>query len=103
MPYTILDSIKDEINLIEQFEEAAKKDEKIIAEAIYRTNKQSLKRIVQRIEDGYDFYISTKTGEPLLVYKKSDRKTLEEEYPALKKAAEQYDIIEKLVDATPDD
>lgn len=103
MPYTTIDAIKDEITLLEDLENRAKSDDKIIAEAIYRSHKQSLKRIIQRVEDGYDFYITTVKGEPTLVYKETDRKTLEEEYPALKKAAEQYDIIEKLVDSTPDD
>jgi hypothetical protein len=37
------------------------------------------------------------------VSKQSDRKTLEQEYPALKKAAENYDLVKNLVDSTPDD
>ena len=103
MPYTTLDAIKDEIAFLEELEAWAKTDEKIIAEAIYRSNRQSLKRIVDRVENGLDFYLKKVKEETHLVYKVSDRKTLEEEYPALKKAAEQYDIIEKLVDSTPDD
>jgi hypothetical protein len=102
MPYTTIDAIKDEITLLEELESWAKKDEKIIAEAMYRTSRQSLKRIVDRVENGLDFYLKKVKEETHLVYKVSDRKTLEEEYPALKKAAEQYDIIEKLVDSTPD-
>ncbi len=102
MPYTTLDAIKDEITLLKELEQVYKKDAKIIAEAICRANRQSLKRIVDRVQEGYDFYIKTVKEEPHLVYKVSGRKTLEEEYPALKKAAEQYDIIEKLIDSTPD-
>jgi hypothetical protein len=46
--------------------------------------------------------ISKDTGKPMIDWKKTDRKTLEQEYPALQKAAENYDLVKNLVDSTPD-
>lgn len=105
MPYTIIDAIEDEISFLETLEKVEDNEKNVFAAAIFRQQKASLRRILRRVDSGYDYNIArdTVTGKPSITYKKTDRKTLEQEYPALKKAAEQYNLIENLVDSTPDD
>ena len=103
MPYTITDAIQDELEFLRELAEVEKKRDKFILEAIYRQIANSHQRILNRVNSGLDYSLEIVNGEIERVAKKSDRKTLEQEYPALKKAAEQYDIVEKLVNSTPDD
>lgn len=105
MPYTIYDAIKDEIEFLDTLEKVEDNAKHTITAAIVASQRASLKRILRRVEDGHEFsiQIDKKDGKPFIQYKKTDRKTLEPEYPALKKAAEQYNLIENLVDSTPDD
>ena len=103
MPYTIINAIQDEISLLKDMESWAERNDKLFVKNMYGVNRQCFEHIVQRMQ-GYNFQLAVnKDGEEYIGRSKSDRKTLEEEFPALKKAAEQYDIIEKLVDSTPDD
>jgi len=62
----------------------------------------SHQRIINRVEKGLDYSLEIVDGEIKRVSKQSDRKTLEEEYPALKNAAEQYNLVKDLIDSTPD-
>ena len=103
MPYTITDAIQDELEFLREMADVEKKNDKFIIEAVYRAIANSHQRILNRVNNGLDYSLEIVNGEIERVAKKSDRKTLEQEYPALKKAAEQYDIIEKLVNSTPDD
>ena len=103
MPYTITDAIQDELEFLRELAEVEKKRDKFILEAIYRQIANSHQRILNRVNSGLDYSLEIVNGEIERVAKKSNRKTLEQEYPALKKAAEQYDIIEKLVNSAPDD
>ena len=103
MPYTIYDAIQDELEFLREMADVEKKNDKFIIEAVYRAIANSHQRILNRVNNGLDYSLEIVNGEIERVAKKSDRKTLEQEYPALKKAAEQYNIIEKLVDSTPDD
>jgi hypothetical protein len=103
MPYTITDAIQDELEFLRELAEVEKKRDKFILEAIYREIANSHQRILNRVNSGLDYSLEIVNGEIERVAKKSNRKTLEQEYPALKKAAEQYDIVEKLVNSTPDD
>ena len=103
MPYTITDAIQDELEFLREMADVEKKNDKFIIEAVYRAIANSHQRILNRVNSGLDYSLEIVNGEIERVAKKSDRKTLEQEYPALKKAAEQYNIIEKLVDSTPDD
>lgn len=103
MPYTIINAIEDEIVLLEDLEKWASRNEKTITENIYAVNRQVLTHLLQRMK-GYDFNIATdKTGKEYIKTTKTNRKSLEDEYPALKKAAEQYDIIKNMVDSDPGD
>jgi hypothetical protein len=103
MPYTITDAIQDELEFLREMADVEKKNDKFIIEAVYRAIANSHQRILNRVNNGLDYSLEIVNGEIERVAKKSDRKTLQQEYPALKKAAEQYDIIEKLVNSTPDD
>ena len=101
MPYTIKNAMEDEIKFLRDLAKVEEKDDRFIAVAMLRTIANSHQRILNRL-GGIDYALEIVDGEIKSVPKKSDRKTLEEEYPALKKAAEQYDTIEKLLDSTPD-
>lgn len=102
MPYTITDAMQDELEFLREMADVEKKNDKFIIEAIYRAIANSHQRILNRVNSGLDYSLEIVNGEIERVAKKSDRKTLEEEYPALQKAAEQYDIVKNLVDSTPD-
>ncbi len=103
MPYTIIDAIKDEIKFLTTLEKVEENEKHTFAAAIAAQQKASLRRILRRFDSGYEYEITrdTVTGKPGIGYKKTDRKTLEDEYPALKKAAEQYDLVKNLIDSTP--
>ena len=103
MPYTIYDAMQDEVNFLREMAKVEEKEDRFIAVAILRQIAMSHQRIINRVEKGLDYSLEIVDGEIKSVNKKSDRKTLEQEYPALKKAAEQYDIVKNLVDSTPDD
>lgn len=102
MPYTITDAIQDELEFLRELAEVEKKRDKFILEAIYREIANSHQRILNRVNSGLDYSLEIVNGEIERVAKKSNRKTLEQEYPALKKAAEQYDIVKNLVNSTPE-
>lgn len=102
MPYTISDAMKDEVDFLRELAKVEEKDDKFILVAIYRAIAMSHQRIINRVEKGLDYSLEIVDGEIQRVGKQSDRKTLEEEYPALRKAAENYDLVKNLVDSTPD-
>lgn len=105
MPYTIIDAIEDEIAFLETLEQVEENEKNVFAVAIVRQQKVSLRRILRRFDSGYEYDIARDkvTGKPSITYKKTDRKTLEDEYPALKKAAEQYQLMQNLIDSDPND
>jgi hypothetical protein len=102
MPYTIYDAMEDEVEFLREMSKVEDKADKFIIASIYRAVANSHVRILNRVKYGTDYSLEIVDGEIKSVKKKSDRKTLEEEYPALKKAAEQYDLVKDLVDSTPD-
>ncbi len=102
MPYTNLDAMKDEVDFLRELAKVEEKDDKFILVAIYRAIANSHQRIINRVNGGVDYSLEVVNGEIKTVPKKTDRKTLEQEYPALQKAAENYDLVKNLVDSTPD-
>jgi hypothetical protein len=102
MPYTVLDAMKDEVELLREEAKVEEKEDRIIAVAILRQIAASHQRIINRVEKGLDYSLEIVDGEIKRVSKQSTRKTLEEEYPALKNAAEQYNLVKDLIDSTPD-
>lgn len=105
MPYTIYDAIKDEIEFLDLLEKVEENEKHTFAKVIVAHQKSSLRRILRRVDSGFEYDVvrDKVDGKPGITYKKTNRKTLEEEYPALKKAAEQYNLMQMLIDATPDD
>lgn len=105
MPYTIYDAIKDEIEFLKTLEKVEDNAGHKITSAIVYQQRVSLNRILRRVDSGYEYSmgIDKDTGKPNITFDKTDRKTLEQEYPALKKAAEQYNLMQNLIDSTPDD
>ena len=102
MPYTVLDAMQDEVNFLREMAKVEEKAEKVFVASIYRSIANSHQRIINRVKSGTDYALEIVDGEIKSVNKKSNRKTLEEEYPALKKAAEQYNLVKDLIDSTPD-
>jgi hypothetical protein len=106
MPYTLTDAIKDEIKTLEDMSawESDFGGGKLWP-MIFTSLAESLDRISQRME-GKDWRVTADPKEPSKYYLKgikTNRKTLEEEYPALRTAAERYDLIKTLVDSTTDE
>lgn len=102
MPYTILDAMQDEVDFLRKMAAVEEKRDKFILVSMYKSIANSHQRIINRVKSGTEYSLEIVNGEIESVSKKSDRKTLEEEYPALKKAAENYDLVKNLVDSTPD-
>lgn len=102
MPYTLQNAMQDEVDFLREMMKVEEKAGKTILVAIYAAIANSHQRIINRVSSGVDYSLEIVDGEIKSVKKKSDRKTLEQEYPALKKAAEQYDLVKDLVDSTPD-
>lgn len=104
MPYTIYDAIEDEIKFLELLEKVEENEKHTFAAVVTSHMKNSLRRILRRVDSGYEYDITRDKvdGKPGITYKKTDRKTLEEEYPALKKAAEQYQLMQNLIDSSPE-
>jgi len=103
MPYTVIDAMQDEVTFLREMAQVEEKAQKVFIASTYRAIANSHQRIINRVKNGVDYSLEIVDGEIKSVNKKSDRKTLEEEYPALKKAAENYDLVKNLIDSTPDD
>ena len=95
--------MQDEVDFLREMAAVEEKRDKFILVSMYKSIANSHQRILNRVKNGTEYSLEIVDGEIKSVNKKSDRKTLEEEYPALKKAAEQYEVVKNLVDSTPDD
>ena len=104
MPYTILDAMKDEIEFLKTLKQVEENEGNAFAATIASHIERSLRRVLRRVDSGYDYDIvrDTVTGKPSIGHTVSDRKKLEDEYPALRQAAENYNLVKNLVDSTPD-
>lgn len=104
MPYTIYDSIKDEIEFLKTLRKVEENSNNVFAAAMTGHLERSLRRVLRRVDSGYDYDIvrDKVTGKPSIGHTVSDRKKLEDEYPALRQAAENYNLVQNLVDSTPD-
>jgi hypothetical protein len=97
MPYTIESAIRDEIAFLKELQKIEEKDDSPILAAIFREQANSLRRVINRLEAGIDYSLTVKDDEIIIKPTKTDRKKLEDDYPALKKAAEEYNIVKNLV------
>ena len=101
MPYTIENAMQDEIQLLREMEKVENNVGRTIVSAIFREQANSLQRCLNRL-NGYDYSLKIVDGEIKRVHVKSNRKTLEEEYPALKKAAEDHNLLRTMLAAEPE-
>jgi hypothetical protein len=103
MPYTIYDSIKDEIDFLNTLKQVEENEGNTFAATITNHLERSLRRVLFRVERGYDYDIvrDKVTGKPSIGHSISNRKKLEDEYPALRQAAENYNLVQNLIDSTP--
>lgn len=109
MTYTILDSMKEEITLLEELLADSKKNESdaVITHHIYSMQLYSLRRIYRRFELGREYSLSTNAKGKTVVRYDETNKHLERKYPELAASAaahddlvEQAKLMEKLSDNT---
>lgn len=95
--YTLLDAMREEIDTLKELETIYEKEEKFLLASDYRVQRRSLERIVNRFEKGYEYYMGINSeGNPQLKYRQTDKHLLRE-YPALREAKENYDIVKEIV------
>jgi hypothetical protein len=95
--YTLLDAMREEIDTLKELETIYEKEEKFLLVSDYRVQRRSLERIVNRFEKGYEYYMGINSeGNAQLKYRQTDKHLLRE-YPALREAKENYDIVKEIV------
>lgn len=95
--YTLLDAIREEIETLKELETIYEKEEKFLLASDYQRQQRILQRIVNRFEKGYEYYMGMNSeGNPQLKYRQTDKHLLRE-YPALREAKENYDIVKEIV------
>lgn len=100
--YTLLDSIRDEIETLKELEVVYKKEEFDILKGISYQTRLSLQRILNRYEKGHEYYMGVdKNGDPQLKVRQTTRH-LEREYPAVSKAKHNLDTLVNLTKGTKD-
>jgi len=95
-PYSLLDAIRDEIKTLKELEEVYKNDDKWILESMVIGQHRSLTRILNRYEQGHEYYLGVKDGKPQLMFRKTTRH-LEREFPAVARAKQNLDTVVALV------
>jgi len=96
-PYTIIDAIREEIDTLKELETVYEKEEKFLLLSDYQRQRRSLERILNRFEKGYEYYMGINNeGNAQLKYRQTDKHLLRE-YPALREAKENYDIVKEIV------
>lgn len=101
MTYTLLDAIREEIDTLKELEAVYRKEESLLT-GIVLSQRRSLQRIVNRFENGHEYYIGVNSeGNTLLKYRQTTRH-LEREYPAVAKAKQNLDTIVSLTKGNTD-
>lgn len=95
-PYSLLDAIRDEIKTLKELEEVYDKQGRGLLKMAVVGQHRSLNRILNRFENGYEYYMGVSEGEPQLMYRKTTRH-LEREYPAVSRAKQNLDTIVAIV------
>lgn len=100
--YTLLDSIRDEIETLKEIEVAYKKNGYRISEDIVYHTRLGFQRILNRYEKGHEYYMGiNKNGDPQLKFRQTTRH-LEREYPAVSTAKRNLDTLVNLTKGTKD-
>lgn len=99
--YTLLDAMREEIDFLTELKKLSDKEEKFLLSANYRDQRDSLKRIVNRFENGKEYYLGVKNGETYIMSRQTTQH-LEREYPAVAKAKRNLDTVTDLVKGKDD-
>jgi hypothetical protein len=94
--YTLLDAMREEIDFLSELKKLSDKEEKHLLSAHYAHQHSMLKRIVNRFENGKEYYLGIKDGETYVMTRQTTRH-LEREYPAVAKAKQNLDTVTDLV------
>ena len=98
--YTLLDSIRNEIETLKELEVAFKKVGGSIPENIVYQTRLSFQRILNRYEKGHEYYMGIdKNGDPQLKCRQTTRH-LEREYPAVSTDKRNLDTLVNLTKGT---
>jgi hypothetical protein len=100
--YSLLDAIRDEIETLKKLEEVYIKQERGLLKLSVTAQRRSLQRIVNRYENGHEYYMGINNGEPQLMYRKTTRH-LERNFPAVARAKQNLDTIVSLVKDQPNE
>ena len=90
--YTLLDAMREEIDFLSELKKLSDKEEKFLLSA----RLSSLKRIVNRFENGNKYYLGINDGETYVMTRQTTGH-LEREYPAVAKAKRNLDTVTDLV------
>ena len=99
--YTLLDAMREEIDFLSELKKLSDKEEKFLLSASYANQRNSLKRIVNRFENGKEYYLGVKDGETYVMNRQTTRH-LEREYPAVAKAKQNLDLVTDIVKGKED-
>ena len=94
--YTLLDAMREEIDFLSELKKLSDKEKKSLLSAHFREQLSSLKRIVNRFENGNKYYLGIKDGESYVMTRQTTGH-LEREYPAVAKAKRNLDTVTDLV------
>ena len=95
-PYTLLDAMREEMDFLIELKKLSDKEEKNILSPHYVHQHGMLKRILNRFENGKEYYLGVKNGETYIMNRQTT-KHLEREYPSVAKAKRNLDIVTDLV------
>jgi hypothetical protein len=95
-PYSLIDAIREEKALLEELESVHRSENSHLLAAAARDNARMLSRILDRYEQGYEYYMGVKDGKPQLRRRQTTRH-LEREYPAVARARQNLNTVVDIV------
>lgn len=101
MTYTLLDAIREEIKFLKELKALSDKEDSYILSGQYQSQIGMLHRIVNRFEQGKDYYLGVRDGVIYIMSRQCTRH-LEREYPAVAKAKRNLDTVTDLVNGHKD-
>lgn len=94
--YTLLDALREEADFQGELEKYYKANDSVIHEATARRQRESLQRIVNRFEDGKDYYLGIHDGKTTILHRQTDRHLIRE-YPLVKQMTEDLENTKRMV------
>jgi len=90
--YTLLDAMREEVKFLHELQTNCEKTNRGLLAAQYREQNRMLSRILNRFENGKDYYLGVKDGETMIMQRQTTRH-LEREYPAVATAKRNLDTV----------